>query len=113
LLESEARMGAILAAVVDAIIIIDEYGAIESLNGAAERLFGYAAVEMIGKNVKMLMLAPYRTEHVVVHVSLFYRHAQIHEIPKMLCYGLIFRGALTTIIPALSRCENSHLKSMS
>jgi two-component system sensor kinase FixL len=63
LLESEARMGAILAAAVDAIIIIDDHGTIESLNKAAERLFGYDSTEMVGRNVKMLMPSPYRTEH--------------------------------------------------
>jgi two-component system sensor kinase FixL len=63
LLESEARMGAILAAAVDAIIIIDERGIIESLNIAAEKLFEYKAVEMVGQNVKMLMPSPYRAEH--------------------------------------------------
>lgn len=63
LLESEARNRAILAAAVDAIITIDEFGTIESLNPATERLFGYRAEEMLGQNVKMLMPAPYRGEH--------------------------------------------------
>ena len=63
LYESEARMRAILAAATDAIITIDEFGTIESLNPATERLFGYRADEMIGKNVRMLMPEPYRTEH--------------------------------------------------
>ena len=63
LLESEARTRAILAAAVDAIIIIDASGTIESLNTAAEKLFGYTALEMVGKNVKMLMPAPFRAEH--------------------------------------------------
>ena len=49
LLDSEARTRAILAAAVDAIITIDERGMIESLNPAAEKLFGYAAAEMIGQ----------------------------------------------------------------
>ena len=63
LFESEARTRAILAAAVDAIIIIDAKGTIESLNTAAENLFGYTAPEMVGQNVKMLMPAPYRAEH--------------------------------------------------
>ena len=63
LFESEARTLAILAAAVDAIIIIDAAGSIESLNAAAERLFGYTAPEMVGQNVKMLMPEPYRAEH--------------------------------------------------
>lgn len=63
LLESEARTRAILAAAMDAIIIIDASGTIESLNAAAEKLFGYTVLEMVGQNVKMLMPEPYKTEH--------------------------------------------------
>jgi two-component system sensor kinase FixL len=63
LLDSEARTRAILAAAVDAIITIDEKGIIESMNPASEKLFGYNAPEMVGKNVNMLMPAPYKKEH--------------------------------------------------
>lgn len=64
---SAARDAALLRAIlddaVDAIITIDERGAIQSVNRAAERIFGYAADEMIGNNIKMLMPRPYSTEH--------------------------------------------------
>ncbi len=60
---SEMRAKAVLDTTVDAIITIDERGRVESFNEAAEEIFGYAAEEVIGENVKMLMPSPYREEH--------------------------------------------------
>jgi PAS domain S-box-containing protein len=54
---------ALLQAAVDAIISIDERGVIQLVNAAGERLFGYSAQELIGKNVSLLMPSPYREEH--------------------------------------------------
>jgi PAS domain S-box-containing protein len=61
--ESEARMRAIYETAIDAIITIDERGALERLNPAAERLFGYAEAEVAGRNVSMLMPQPHRALH--------------------------------------------------
>jgi two-component system, LuxR family, sensor kinase FixL len=63
LIAREAHLKSILETVPDAMIVIDARGAIESFSLAAERLFGYQAPEVIGKNIKMLMPSPYRENH--------------------------------------------------
>jgi two-component system sensor kinase FixL len=59
----EARLTAILDAVPNALVLIDDTGAVRSFSRAAERLFGYHAEEVLGRNVKMLMPSPYREAH--------------------------------------------------
>jgi PAS domain S-box-containing protein len=60
---SEERLRAILDTAADAIITFDGRGVIQSVNPAAERMFGYAAAEMTGRNVSMLMPPPHWEEH--------------------------------------------------
>jgi PAS domain S-box-containing protein len=48
---------------VDGIIVIDGQGKVRTYNPACERLFGFTAEEVIGKNVKMLMPEPYHDGH--------------------------------------------------
>jgi two-component system CheB/CheR fusion protein len=61
--EREKSLQAILNTAADAIITINATGFIQSANPAAERMFGYAAAEMVGQNVKILMPSPYREQH--------------------------------------------------
>ena len=61
--ESEVRARAVVETAVDGIITIDEQGLIETFNSAAERLFGYAADEVVGQNIAVLMPSPHREEH--------------------------------------------------
>ncbi|MBQ0760830.1 MAG: PAS domain S-box-containing protein [Thalassolituus sp.] len=58
-----ARTKAILDTIVDGVITISDRGLIETVNPAAEKIFGYQLNELAGKNVSMLMPNPYRSEH--------------------------------------------------
>jgi PAS domain S-box-containing protein len=60
---SQALLRSVLDTTPDAIITISEGGLIESFSQSAEKLFGYLADEVIGKNIKVLMPSPYREEH--------------------------------------------------
>lgn len=61
--EQNVRMQAVVNSVLDAIITICLDGTIESVNAAAEKMFGYTANEIIGRNVSVLMPPPFRDEH--------------------------------------------------
>jgi two-component system, LuxR family, sensor kinase FixL len=60
---AQARIHALFEAAVDCIIGINQLGLIQTVNPAAEKLFGYPSSELVGNNVKMLMPAPYQQEH--------------------------------------------------
>ncbi len=59
----EAHLKSILDSIPEAMIVIDDRGIMQSFSLAAERLFGYAAADVIGQNVKRLMPSPYRESH--------------------------------------------------
>jgi two-component system sensor kinase FixL len=58
-----AHLQSILDSIPEAMVVIDEHGLIQSFSATAERLFGYAAGEVLRKNVKVLMPSPYREDH--------------------------------------------------
>ena len=59
----ETRYRAVIEAAVEGIVIIDERGTIETFNPAAERIFGYSAREVTGRNVNVLMPEPDAGRH--------------------------------------------------
>ncbi len=61
--DREVLFRTVIETAVDGIVVIGERGDMMLFNGAAERLFGYAAGEVLGRNVDMLMPEPYRHEH--------------------------------------------------
>ncbi len=63
LVAREAHLRSILDTVPEAMVVIDESGTITSFSAAAEKLFGFATSEAIGRNVRMLMPQPDRDAH--------------------------------------------------
>ncbi|MBI5918630.1 MAG: PAS domain S-box protein [Nitrosomonadales bacterium] len=62
-LQREHFMSVVLDNVFDGVVTIDERGLVDSFNKSAERIFGYDASEVIGRNISMLMPEPHRTAH--------------------------------------------------
>lgn len=60
---NESHLRSILSTVPEAMVVIDESGAILSFSIAAETLFGYAGEEVAGKNIAMLLPSPDRERH--------------------------------------------------
>ncbi len=64
--ESQAtasRLSALVDTAVDGIVIIDARGTVRLFNGAAQKLLGWAAEEVVGQNIRMLMPQPHRDAH--------------------------------------------------
>lgn len=59
----QSRYRSVLETIIDGIVVIDSRGIIQSVNPSAERIFGYAAGELIGSSVNQLMPEPYRSAH--------------------------------------------------
>ena len=60
---SESHLRSILATVPDAMVVIDEAGVMLSFSAAAEKMFGFAEPDVVGRNVSMLMPSPDRERH--------------------------------------------------
>ncbi len=61
--DRETRIRAVLDNVLDGVIAINPSGTIETFNPAAAAIFGYAAEEVIGRNVAVLMPEPHGSQH--------------------------------------------------
>lgn len=60
---SDAQLSSVLDTAADGIIIADQNGVILTFNKACERLFGYSAAEILGKNVTAIMPQHYAAAH--------------------------------------------------
>ena len=79
LIEREAHLRSILDTVPDGMVVIDERGIVQSFSTTAERMFGYSADEVCGRNVSMLMPSPYREGH-DDYIARYLRTGEAHII---------------------------------
>ncbi len=61
--EKEYEQRQVLDSMVDSVVSIDETGVILTFNKAAEKMFGYANIEIIGQDVKKLMPDEFARHH--------------------------------------------------
>jgi PAS domain S-box-containing protein len=61
--KSELRHRALLSGVLDPLITIDGRGLMREVSHSVEGLFGYRPEEMLGRNISMLMVEPYASQH--------------------------------------------------
>lgn len=59
----EKELSSILNLAPDGIAVIDRNGIVVTFNQAAERMFGWSAEELIGKNINTLMPEPHHADH--------------------------------------------------
>ena len=62
-LNGDARLDALLGSIAEALITVDQRGAIESVNPAAQRLFAYGADDLIGRAFAGLLADANRDEY--------------------------------------------------
>lgn len=99
LCERQAHLQSILASVPDAMIVIDDKGAIISFSTAAEQVFGYAASEIVGSNVSVLMPPPDRDAH-DQYLDAYFRTG----LRRVIGYGRVVAGIYRAAIVSKMNC---------
>jgi PAS domain S-box-containing protein len=87
-LQQHQRAASVLAHARDGIITIDNRGSVESFNPAAERIFGYAAEEMLGRAVAALLPERYREAHLLALQGIRERAAAGDSERVLVAHGL-------------------------
>lgn len=108
---SQARQQAILDSSLDAIVIIDDHDQIVDFNAAAEALFGYQLVEILGQPMHQLIVPP---AHRAAHAEGLRRYREggpapilnkRREIEAMRADGSVFPAEITVVAVQTSEGE--------
>ncbi len=105
---AQEKLQAILDNTADGLVISNQRGEIERFNTAAERMFGYEAEEVVGKNVKILMPDQYEEKH----DDFMQRYLKTRQA-KLIGNGIEAKGRhkegfLFPVYIALSQAEVAH-----
>lgn len=121
--EATSEIQAILDAAVDGIVKISDRGIVLSFSESAERILGYRAEEVIGKNVNMLMPNPHRDAHdsylknylrtgerkiIGYNREVWALHKDGHQVPVLLAIGESRLGGISTFVGFLTDISERH-----
>ena len=121
--ETASELRTIVDAAVDGIIKISDRGIVLSFNESAERIFGYRADEVVGKNVSMLMPNPHRDAHdgylknylrtgerkiIGSGREVWALHKDGHQIPVRLGIGESRLGGISTFVGFITDISERH-----
>lgn len=66
LLETENRFRTILESIADGVVVIDTQGIVQEFSPSAQRIFGYSAEDIIGKNINIIQPKDMTLKHDVI-----------------------------------------------
>jgi PAS domain S-box-containing protein len=106
LLESEQRLASVIGSAMDAVITVDDQQRVTLFNGAAEAMFGYRAIEVVGQAVERLIPQRFRSAH-SEHIDSFGRargtRRRMGQLGRV--YGLRRDGTEFPVEAAISQAD--------
>lgn len=107
----EARVGSIMDSAMDAIVSCDDQSRIVLFNHAAERVFGYASEDLIGRRLDVLMPTRFRERH-ANHIENFGQNGQTTRRmgDQTVLWGLRSSGEEFPIEASISQLSESGKK---
>jgi PAS domain S-box-containing protein len=106
LLESEQRLASVIGSAMDAVIAVDDQQLVTLFNAAAEAMFGYRSIEVVGQPLERLIPQRFRSAH-SEHIDAFGRARTTRRRMGQLgrVYGLRRDGTEFPVEAAISQAD--------